>query len=166
MPTSTWFSRSFKLLILALGLTSAVYLGFIMKSFVDEAGVVVNIGKDTTDNPIKRIVNKTSFTPPLNGQLQLDQIDMMMHIVEATASIPKGASTAALQDVIIRQINEYTISLSEYRWIRSRFVQALEGRGPNRIRAGTTFGRYQSISETTLDQCRTFFRDTTDRGLL
>lgn len=166
MAASNRLSRWFKWGILGCGIASAIYLGFISKTFVDEASVIVNIGKDTTDIPIKRIVNKATFIPPKSGQLQIDQIDIMLHIVESVESAPKGSSAAQLQDIIVRKINEYTISLSEYRWIRDQFAHVIKPPATDRVSARVVFGRYASISEAVTRKCRVFFRDSVDRNLL
>lgn len=166
MSPGKWFSKILTSAILILGIASLAYLGFITKTVVDEAGVIVNIGKDTTDSPISRIVNKATYRPPENGQLQLDQIDIMMHIVESTQSLPTSTSALAMQDIIVRQMNEYTISLSEYQWIRSQFRKAVIGEGAPPIPTRTTFGRYAAITDASLKKFRVFFRDSVDRGLL
>jgi hypothetical protein len=152
--------------LLVAGLASAFFLLYEVVLFVQEARVVINIGTDSTDVPQQRIVNKDVFTPPADGLLQLDQATMLLHIIESIDTLASTVSEGARTTRIVNMLNEYTVSLPEYRWIRTTVSREIAQKTPRSANRSSAFGRYESLLIPEFTRHRRFFLDSLDRQLL
>lgn len=155
-----------RIAFLGCGLVALLFLGYKSYTFVQEARVAVNIGRDSTDRAHLRIVNKSEFTPPANGKLRLQQLEMMMHIIQATDTLAAKSPEFNRTNRIVELLNEYTVSLEEYRWIRSMIAKATSPAHLRSRSGGDEFGIYKGLLLQDFVQRRSFFTDSLDKQLL
>lgn len=155
-----------RIAFLGCGLVALLFLGYTTYTFVQEARVAVNIGADFTDTPRLRIVNKSEYMPPADGKLRLQQLEMMMHIIQNTDTLAADRPEFNRTNRIVELLNEYTVSLQEYRWIRSTIAKATSPTALRTRSGGETFGQYQGLLLQDFAQRRTFFTDSLDKQLL
>lgn len=153
-------------LFLIAGLLATIFLTYKIVSFVQEASVAVNIGNGSGNTPQKRIVNKSSFTPPADGKLRLDQVEMMLHIIESSDSVVKLADEGARIARIVALLNEYTLSLGEYRWVRSTIANEIVVPNRKSAQANNPLGAYEQLLLKDFIKHRRFFTDSLDKQLL
>ena len=154
------------MIFLLVGLCCLLYLGTQTIIFIQEARVAVNIGTDSTNAPTQRIVNKSHFEAPSDGLLRLDQLEMMARIVESADSLAPTTAQSSRTEHIINLLNEYTVSLAEYRWIRSSIANQLTMDTREAKRTKSPLGRYQQVMIGVFERHRSFFRDSLDQQLL
>lgn len=155
-----------RIVFLGCGLVALLFLGYKSFTFVQEARVAVNIGTDSTDKAHLRIVNKSDFIPPSDGKLRLQQLEMMLHIIQSTDTLASNSPEFNRTNRIVELLNEYTISLQEYRWIRSILAKATS---PSALRSRSgddVFGIYRGLLLQDFVQRRSFFTDSLDKQLL
>lgn len=151
---------------LLIGLCGAIYLGTQTIAFIQEARVAVNIGTDSTNAPTQRIVNKLPFTPPQDGRLRLDQLEMMARVIESSDSLPPSTAQSMRTKHIIELLNEYTVSLTEYRWIRTTVATEVAASTRGVRIAQSPLGDYYQVMMGMFLRHRAFFRDSLDEQLL
>lgn len=149
-----------------VGLASALFLVYELVSFVQEARVVVNIGTDSTDVAHQRVVNKEVFSPPADGLVRLEQATMLLHIIESIDTLAASVSEGARTTRIVNMLNEYTVSLPEYRWIRTTVSREIMQRSSRTELKQSALGRYESLLLPKFIRHRRFFYDSLDRQLL
>ena len=143
-----------------------LFLGYKSFTFVQEARVAVNIGTDSTDKAHLRIVNTSEFLPPADGMLRLQQLEMMMHIIQTTDTLASNTPEFDRTNRIIELLNEYTVSLKEYRWIRTMIAKAISPSALRSRSGANTFGMYKGLLLQEFVQRRSFFTDSLDKQLL
>jgi hypothetical protein len=158
--------RPVRTTFLVVGITAALFLLYEIVTFVQEARVVVNIGTDSTDVPQQRIVNKESFSPPTDGIVGIDQAAMLLRVIESVDTLAATVSEGARTTQIVQLLNEYTVSLAEYRWIRSTVSREIMQRTPRSGAKRSSLGRYESLLLPEFTRHRKFFVDSLDRQLL
>lgn len=152
-----------RIVLYLVGFLSLVYLTFVTVSFVHEARVAMIFASDSTDSPQRRIVNKSVFAPPADGRLKLSQISMLAHVIEASDSAVVFFGEGARTNRIVELLNEYTVSLSEYRWIRSRASEAFAS---SDTLGRVAFSEFDPIVRNSMIRNRRFLTDSLDRELL
>lgn len=151
---------------LGSGFVAVLFLGYKIFGFVQEARVAVNIGTGVGDNPKHRIVNKSDYAPPADGKLQLAQVDLMLHIIEATDTLAITASQPDHINRIVELLNEYTTSLQEYRWVRSTIAMSLTRASSRAPKGASPLGKYEGLTLGQFMKHKSFFTDSIDKALL
>lgn len=116
------------------------------------------------------VINKQNYEPPINGVVKPSQLSLLIHVVETLDSLDRAdaddsKSISAFADVL----NQYTTSISEYRWIRSmamRFEKAVHRDARNLPRADSLNVERMRMFSMRFAAHSRFFRDSLDKEAL
>lgn len=160
--------RVFHITLAILVIASAVYLFLFVRGLLFEAQMSLGIIRQREPGLRAQIVNKEKYTPADDGILRPTQI-MVLHevsrLLDSLASA--GTEQKEIDQQLVQMLNRFTISVSEYQWIRRSATRLmLSNRFPRGSISDSTNSRRLAMILTDVNQFRRFYRDSLDKGLL
>lgn len=117
---------------------------------------------------LSQVVNKEKYAPPADSLLRPSQILVLHEVARSLDSLARAnVSQREIDGQLIRLLNRFTMSVGEYRWIRSTATRIMERRrvDPRRL-ADATNTRRLGMVMVDVQAYRRFYRDSLDRALI
>lgn len=161
--------RSRRWFFVTLVVLALLYLVLVARVFLLEADMSLGLSRISGPGLQGLIVNRSLYTPPKDSVVRPGQLSMFLDAVEILDSLrADSAGVSEMRTSFADLLNRYTISLSEYRWIRS-VVTAGRQHGQSRRRgthADSTNEQRLLMFLPRFEEHTMFFRDTLDREAL
>ncbi|MBL0321000.1 MAG: hypothetical protein IPP80_01225 [Ignavibacteria bacterium] len=161
--------RSRRWFFVTLVVLALLYLVLIARVFLLEADMSLGLSRISGPGLQGLIVDRSTYVPPKDSVVQPGQLSMLVDVVETLDSLrDDSADTLKMRTSFADLLNRYTISLSEYRWVRSVVsgVREQEVSRKRRTRADSTNTQRLRMFLPRLEDHGMFFRDTLDREAL
>ncbi len=147
-----------------------VFLVLTLRVIFIEADMSLGLSRVSGTGLQGLVINQQSYEPPIDGVLKPSQLSLLIHVVETLDSLQRAdvsdsKSTSAFADIL----NQYTTSLSEYRWIRSmatRFEKVVHRDVRNLPRSDSLNVERMRMFSMRLASHSHFFRDSLDKEAL
>lgn len=162
--------RSRRWFFVTLVVLSLLYLILVARVFLLEADMSLGLSRISGPGLMGLIVDRSSFVPPKDSVIRPGQLSLFVDVVETLDSLHGNeAGTLEVRTSFADLLNRYTISISEYRWIRE-VVERMWRNVPtprSRIQRSDSIN-YQRFRmfEARIAEHPAFFRDTLDREAL
>ncbi|MBU3678330.1 MAG: hypothetical protein FGM32_01820 [Candidatus Kapabacteria bacterium] len=163
-PRRRWLRNS----VAVVAILCCVYLVLFVRGLLFEAQMSLGIIRRNEQGLRAQIVNKESYAPPTDSLLRPSQIMVLHEISRHLDSLSTAkAQQREIDQQLVRMLNRFTMSVSEYRWIRQTATRLMSGRRPLRgllTDSANTSRLHMIMGDVTT--FRRFYRDTLDRELL
>ncbi|MCX6140446.1 MAG: hypothetical protein NTX15_06390 [Candidatus Kapabacteria bacterium] len=149
---------------------SLAFLVLTFRVFMMEANTSLGLSRVSGMGLQGLVVNVQSYVPPVDSILRPSQLTMLLHVIEELDSLAetKGDESSRRQ-AFAQTLNQYTTSLSEYRWIRNtakEYVGTSRESHRSGSRADSVNAQRMRMFSPRIRIHPRFFRDTLDREAL
>ncbi len=160
--------RLFHITVAVLVVAGGTYLFLFVRGLLFEAQMSLGIIRQKDPGLRSQIVNKENYLPPTDGLLRPSQIMVLHEISRQLDSMALGnAPQREIDAQLVRMLNRFTMSASEYQWVRSSATRLmLSRRTEGRASADSANSRRLAMILSDVNMFRRFYRDSLDRGLL
>lgn len=161
--------RSRRWFFVTLVVLALLYLVLVARVFLLEADMSLGLSRISGPGLLGLIVDRSTFVPPKDGIVRPGQLSMFVDVVETLDSLrADSAGTQEMRTSFADLLNRYTISISEYRWVRSVVSDVRDRSASSRNLTPTDSTNAQRLRMflPRLKEHEIFFRDTLDREAL
>lgn len=160
--------RNRRRIVFVVVLVCIAYLFFFVRGLLFEAQMSLGIIRPSEPGLRAQVVNKEKYYPPADSLLRPSQILVLHEIAGSLDSLARASvSQKEIDGQLIRLLNRFTMSVGEYRWIRSAATRIMERRRIDPRRAADMINtRRLGMVMVDVQAYRRFYRDSLDRALI